>query len=139
MLRPHNTQRHCHRLVHFTPLTSLNYRYYSALRTPLTKAKRGGLKDSRVEDMVSAVLKGILTATRIDPALVDDITVGNVLAPGCAATVSRMAALHAGFPPETAVSTVNRQCSSGLQAISSVATAIHAGLIRIGIGTFDSL
>jgi len=45
-----------------------------------------------------------------------------------------MAALHAGIPLETPVSTVNRQCSSGLTAVSIIANAIRAGQIDIGIG-----
>lgn len=45
-----------------------------------------------------------------------------------------MAALHAGFPESTSVSTCNRQCSSGLQAIAQIASAIQTDLIEIGIG-----
>lgn len=45
-----------------------------------------------------------------------------------------MSMLHAGFPYTTCFSTVNRQCSSGLQAITNVAYAIQAGAISIGIG-----
>ena len=45
-----------------------------------------------------------------------------------------MAALYAGIPVETAISTVNRQCSSGLTAVNNVANAIRAGQIDIGIG-----
>lgn len=45
-----------------------------------------------------------------------------------------MAALYAGFPETTAVSTLNRQCSSGLQAVVQIATAIQAGILEVGIG-----
>jgi acetyl-CoA acyltransferase 1 len=45
-----------------------------------------------------------------------------------------MAALAAGFPETTSVSTLNRQCSSGLQACVQIASAIQCGLIDIGIG-----
>jgi acetyl-CoA acyltransferase 1 len=45
-----------------------------------------------------------------------------------------MAALYAGFPESSSVNTTNRQCSSGLQAVVQIATAIQAGLIEIGIG-----
>ena len=72
--------------------------------------------------------------TNIDPALVNDIAVGNVLPAGGGATNARMAALHAGFPETTSINTVNRQCSSGLQAVVQIATAIQAGLIEVGIG-----
>lgn len=54
---------------------------------------------------------------------------------GGGATVARMAMLAAGFPVTTAISTVNRQCSSGLQAVASIAAAIKSGHINIGIGS----
>lgn len=106
----------------------------AALRTPITKAKNGGFKDTLPEELLAAVLKAILEKTKIDPGLVQDIQVGNVLPPGGGATVARMAALYAGFPDKTSLATVNRQCSSGLQAVAHVAHAIKAGSIDIGIG-----
>jgi acetyl-CoA acyltransferase 1 len=106
----------------------------SALRTPITRARKGGLKDTVPEDMLAAVLKATLDRVRIDPAKVQDVQVGNVLPPGGGATVARMAVLAAGFPETTAVATVNRQCSSGLQAVASIANSIISGAIDIGIG-----
>lgn len=112
----------------------------SALRSAITRARKGGFKDSLPEEMLSGVFKGLIEQSKIDPALVNDITVGTVLAQGGGATNARMAALHAGFPESTAISTVNRQCSSGLQAVVQIATAIQAGLIEIGIGAgFESM
>jgi acetyl-CoA acyltransferase 1 len=49
-----------------------------------------------------------------------------------------MAALHAGIPVETAINTVNRQCSSGLTAVAQIANEIKAGQIDIGIGVSRS-
>ena len=80
------------------------------------------------------VFKATIAKTGIDPALVQDITVGNVSGKGGLATASRMAALAAGFPESTSVSTLNRQCSSGLQACVQIASAIQCGLIDIGVG-----
>ncbi|KAI8332892.1 Thiolase, N-terminal domain-containing protein [Chlamydoabsidia padenii] len=112
----------------------------SALRSAITRARKGGFKDSLPEEMLSGVFKGLLERTKIDPALVNDITVGTVLAQGGGATNARMAALHAGFPESTAISTVNRQCSSGLQAVVQIATAIQTGLIEVGVGAgFESM
>jgi acetyl-CoA acyltransferase 1 len=65
---------------------------------------------------------------------VDDIAVGSVLAPGGGATEFRAAALAAGFPDTTSVHSLNRQCSSGLQACVEIANAIKAGMIDIGVG-----
>ena len=70
----------------------------------------------------------------IDPSLVEDIAVGNVLAPGGGATEFRAAALAAGFPTTTGVHSLNRQCSSGLQACVEIANAIKTGMIEVGIG-----
>jgi len=105
----------------------------SALRTAIGKAKRGVFKDTHPTELLSAVLKATLERTKIDPKLVDDIVVGNVLPPGGGATQARMAMFLAGFPESVPVTTVNRQCASGLQALANVAGAIKNGSINIGI------
>eukprot|EP00835_Amoeboradix_gromovi_P000633 NODE_23_length_38171_cov_0.318108.p9 type:complete len:403 gc:universal NODE_23_length_38171_cov_0.318108:20654-19446(-) len=105
-----------------------------ALRTAITRAKKGGFKDTPIEELLDTVLRGVLEKSRIKPDLVEEVTVGTVCSPSGGAMVSRMAVLSAGFPITTSVSTVNRQCSSGLQAVASVAHAIKAGDIDIGIG-----
>lgn len=104
------------------------------MRTPICKARKGGFAGSKAEELLAAVLKAVLDKTRIDPKIVEDICVGNVLPPGGGATTARMAALFAGFPESTAISTTNRQCSSGLQAVANIVAAIKAGYIGVGIG-----
>ncbi|RUS33536.1 Thiolase, N-terminal domain-containing protein [Jimgerdemannia flammicorona] len=106
----------------------------SALRTPIIRARKGPFKDTLPEELLAAVLKATIEKTGIKPELVQDIAVGNVLPPGGGASAARMAALYAGFPESTAINTVNRQCSSGLQATVQIVTAIQTGLIDIGIG-----
>ncbi|KAL2019882.1 hypothetical protein VTK56DRAFT_9057 [Thermocarpiscus australiensis] len=106
----------------------------AALRTAITKGGKGGFKDTHAADLLAGALKGVLDRSKIDPALVEDIVVGTVLAPGGGATEMRAASLVAGFPVTTAVHTLNRQCSSGLQACVDVANAIRTGMIQIGIG-----
>ncbi|KAJ1982286.1 3-ketoacyl-CoA thiolase with broad chain length specificity [Dimargaris xerosporica] len=106
----------------------------TALRTPIARARRGQFKDTPPEDLLAEVLKAVVKRSHIDPAMVDDICVGNVLTPMGGATAARMAALYAGFPERTSVYTVNRQCSSGLQAVDNIAQAIATGAIDIGIG-----
>jgi acetyl-CoA acyltransferase 1 len=98
------------------------------------QAKKGGFKDTRPEELLSAVLRAAYTKAGVDPNLIEDVAVGNVLPPGGGATGARMAALHAGIPNSAAVNTVNRQCSSGLTAISQIANEITGGQIDIGIG-----
>jgi len=106
----------------------------AAVRSALTKGKRGGFKDTRPEEILSGILRAVYTQVNIDPTLIEDINVGNVLPPGGGATAARMAALHAGIPISTSIATVNRQCSSGLTAVNQIAVQIMAGQIDIGIG-----
>lgn len=61
----------------------------SALRTPITRARKGPLKDTLPDELLAHVFKGIIQQTGIDPTLVQDITVGNVLAAGGGATGAR--------------------------------------------------
>eukprot|EP00267_Zea_mays_P058164 XP_023158200.1 uncharacterized LOC100274263 isoform X1 [Zea mays] len=106
----------------------------AAYRTAICKAKRGGFKDTFAEDLLVPVFKALVDKTKLDPSEVGDIVVGTVLAPGSQRAIEcRMAALYAGFPDTVPLKTVNRQCSSGLQAVADVATAIKAGLYDIGI------
>ncbi|KAL2406924.1 3-ketoacyl-CoA thiolase A, peroxisomal [Exophiala dermatitidis] len=103
-----------------------------ATRTPLTKARKGGLKDTPAEELMVHVLRAIKDKSGIDPAAVEDVCVGNVLltAPGFHA---RSAVLAAGFPETTAASVASRFCSSGLLSIQTIASAIAIGAIEVGI------
>ncbi|KAI1118242.1 thiolase [Nemania sp. NC0429] len=106
----------------------------ACLRTAFTKGGKGAFKDTAASDLIAGVLQGLITRSGIDPSLVEDVCVGEVLAPGGGATEMRAATLVAGFPESTAVRTLNRQCSSGLQACVDVANQIRAGMIEVGIG-----
>jgi acetyl-CoA acyltransferase 1 len=80
------------------------------------------------------VFKALIDKTKLNPSEVGDIVVGTVLAPGSQRAIEcRMAAFYAGFPDTVPLMTVNRQCSSGLQAVANVASNIKAGLYDIGI------
>ncbi|WVQ75767.1 hypothetical protein IAR50_005398 [Cryptococcus sp. DSM 104548] len=106
----------------------------SAVRTPLTKARKGGFKDTPPEELLEAVFKEVVKRAGIDPSLIGDIAVGTVASPGGGAAISRMAQLSAGIPHTVPLNTVNRQCSSGLAAFVQIANEITAGTIDIGIG-----
>jgi acetyl-CoA acyltransferase len=100
----------------------------AAFRTPGTKAKKGKLKDVRPDDLAGAAIKGLLERSGVDPAGIDDVIMG------CAfpeaeqgMNLARIAALKAGIPYQVPAQTVNRFCSSGLQAIASAAERIMAG------------
>ena len=109
--------------------------FLSALRTPVTRAKKGGFKDAHDHELLAHVLRATLAAhPNLDPTLISDIQIGTVLAELGGSKAGRMAACHVGVPETTAFQTVNRACSSGLAAITGVAHAIAAGQIDIGIG-----
>ena len=106
----------------------------SAVRTPLTRARKGGLAKVPPSTLLSTALNGCLSyANNTPPVDVEDICIGNVLSPSSALT-ARMAALSVPIPHTTPISTVNRQCSSGLQAVANIANSIKSGQIDIGIG-----
>ena len=107
----------------------------SSLRTPVTRAKKGGFKDSYPEELLANVLRATLEANpQLDPALIDDVSIGSVLQELGGAKAGRMAQIHAGFPSTVPFHTVNRQCSSGLAAITTIANGIRAGAINVGVG-----
>ncbi|KAJ4412207.1 hypothetical protein N0V91_000675 [Didymella pomorum] len=113
----------------------------SALRTPVTRAKKGGLRDAYDHEMLGAVLKATLAKfPNLDPAKIDDICIGTVLAELGGSKAGRMAANHVGVPTTTSFSTVNRACASGLSAITSIANSIAVGQIDVGIaGGMESM
>lgn len=106
----------------------------AACRSAFTRGGKGAFKDTQAADLMASILKATIERSKINPDLVEDICVGTVLAPGGGATEMRAAALFAGFPEGTAVRTLNRQCSSGLQACVDIANQIKTGMIDIGIG-----
>lgn len=106
----------------------------SSCRTALCKAKRGGFKDTPVDDLIAAVLKETIRRTGVEPEAVGDVCFGSVMGPSSQrANECRIAMFLAGFPESVPVHTVNRQCSSGLQAIAQTAASIRAGYYTIGI------
>jgi acetyl-CoA acyltransferase 1 len=108
----------------------------SAVRTPLTRARKGGLAAVPPAELLRVVLAATLQphGNKIAGRDVQDVCVGTVLTPPALIGTLRMAALAAGIPETSCIQTVNRQCSSGLQAIAIIANAIRAGEITIGIG-----
>lgn len=107
----------------------------SSLRTPVTRAVKGGFRDAYDHELLSHVLKATLAANpNLDPAKIDDVAVGVVLAELGGSKAARMAQLHAGFHERTALHTINRACSSGLAAVTSIANMISVGQINVGIG-----
>ncbi|XP_005297192.2 3-ketoacyl-CoA thiolase, peroxisomal isoform X1 [Chrysemys picta bellii] len=103
------------------------------LRTPIAKAKRGGFKDTTPDELLSAVMTAVLMDVNLSPEKVGDICVGNVLQPGAGAFTARVAQFLSGIPETVPLSCVNRQCSSGLQAVINIAGGIRNGSYDIGL------
>jgi acetyl-CoA acyltransferase len=100
----------------------------SALRTPGGKAPRGQFRSVRPDDLAAMAIRAVLTHTTIDPAQVDDVILGCAFPEGeQGMNVARIAALRAGLPVSVPAMTVNRLCSSGLQAIALAAERIMTG------------
>ena len=107
----------------------------SYARTAMTRSKKGPQKDTAVEQMLVPVFKDVLKkANNLDPSKIEEIVIGNVLQPGGGNTTARMGQFMAGIPHTTPLIAINRMCSSGLQAVVSIANQINSGEIDIGIG-----
>lgn len=106
----------------------------SYARTAMTKAKKGAQRDTPPESMLAPVLKAVVQKSGIDAKLIEDVCIGNVLQPGAGAHTSRMSMFLAGYPDTSSLMSVNRQCSSGLQAVMNIANAIKSRQIDIGVG-----
>ncbi|CAL8324771.1 unnamed protein product [Boreogadus saida] len=102
-------------------------------RTAIGKAKRGLFKDTTPDELLSAVMKAVMTDMGLSPDRLGDVCVGNVLQPGAGAVMARIAHFLSEFPETVPVYTVNRQCSSGLQALFNIAGAIKSGSIDLGL------
>ena len=107
----------------------------SAVRTPVGKAKRGGLATVRPDEMAATVIKELLKRTpNLDPAQIEDVVIGCAFPEGeQGMNMARMIALRAGLPDTVPGETINRFCSSGVQAIAHAAYAIQSGDIEVAI------
>lgn len=99
----------------------------SAARTPVGSFG-GALKSvSAVELGVIAAKEALKRANNLDPSLVDEVIVGNVLQAGLGQNVARQVTINAGLPIGTPAMTLNKVCGSGLRAVSLAAQLIKAG------------
>jgi acetyl-CoA acyltransferase len=107
----------------------------AAVRTPVTRAKRGGLKDTRPDDLISTAIRGLMARVPgFDPALVDDVVIGTAMPEGeQGMNVARIAGMAAGLPATVPAMTINRFCSSGLQSLAQAAASITAGHYDVAI------
>jgi acetyl-CoA acyltransferase len=101
----------------------------SAVRTPVGKAFKGSLRTTRPDDLAAlAIREALARVPGLDAKEIDDVILGCAMPEGeQGMNVARIASLRAGLPIETSAMTVNRFCSSGLQAIAIAAERIRAG------------
>jgi len=101
----------------------------SAVRTPVGKAYKGTLRATRPDDLAAVAIKGALERVpQLDPNEIEDVIFGCAMPEAeQGMNVARIASLRAGLPVEISAMTVNRFCSSGLQAIAMAAERIMAG------------
>jgi acetyl-CoA acyltransferase len=99
----------------------------AAVRTPIGK-RNGGLKDVHAVDLSALILREVLDRSGIEPSVVDDVHWGNVISIGQqSGNIARMAVLAAGWPEAVPGFTIDRQCGSSQQAISTAAAAVVSG------------
>src|SRR5271157_2708682 len=101
----------------------------SAVRTPVGKAYKGTLRATRPDDLGATAIKGALERVpQLDPKEIEDVIMGCAMPEAeQGMNVARIASLRAGLPIEISAMTINRFCSSGLQAIALAAERIMAG------------
>lgn len=90
-------------------------------------AFNGSLASVKASDLGATVLKGLVEQTKIDPAQIDEVILGQVLAAGCGQNPARQSLINAGIPQEVSALTINKVCGSGLKAIQMAAQAIRCG------------
>ncbi len=98
----------------------------SAVRTPIGSFM-GALSTVPAPHLGAAAIKGALSKINLDPNLVDEVFMGNVVQAGVGQAPARQAAIFAGLSNEVACTTVNKVCASGMKAIMFGAQAIMAG------------
>src|SRR6202008_1208803 len=105
----------------------------SAVRTPVGRAYKGSLRATRPDDLAALAIKEALARVpAVDTKQIDDVILGCAMPEGeQGMNVARIASLRAGLPVETSAMTINRFCSSGLQAIALAAERIRGGSAEI--------
>jgi acetyl-CoA acyltransferase len=105
----------------------------SAVRTPVGRAYKGSLRATRPDDLAAGAIKEALERVPgLDLKEIDDVVLGCAMPEGeQGMNVARIAALRAGLPVETSAMTINRFCSSGLQAIALGAERIRGGAAQV--------
>jgi acetyl-CoA acyltransferase len=105
----------------------------SAIRTPVGRAYKGSLRNTRPDDLAAVAIKGALArAPQLDAKEIEDVIFGCAMPEAeQGMNVARIASLRAGLPVECSAMTINRFCASGLQAIAMAAERIGSGSVDV--------
>lgn len=93
----------------------------------------GSLKEVPAAELGAVAIRGVLERSKVDPAAVGTVVMGNVIQAGNKMNVARQAAIGGGLPVEVPAMTVNRVCGSGAQAIATAAAEILLGVVESAI------
>ncbi|MEG2199867.1 MAG: acetyl-CoA C-acyltransferase, partial [Anaerovorax sp.] len=93
----------------------------SAVRTPIGSFG-GSLKDQKAVMLGSVAAKEAIKRAGIDPAMIDEVILGNVLQGGLGQNVARQIAMASGVPKEIPAMTINKVCGSGLRSVGLAAS-----------------
>ena len=104
----------------------------SGARTPVGRFG-GAFKDVSAPDLGATAIKAALERAGINPDMVDEVFMGNALQATEAGYAARLSSLRAGVPEEVPTIAINRQCSSGLEAINMAAQLIRTGEVDIAV------
>ncbi|HWC01307.1 MAG TPA: acetyl-CoA C-acyltransferase [Methylomirabilota bacterium] len=106
----------------------------STARTPIGKAYRGAFNNTHGATLAGHVIEHAVQRARLDPAEVEDVVIGCAMPEGATGhNIARQAALRAGLPVTVSAMTVNRFCSSGLQAIAIAAQRVVADRVPVAV------
>jgi acetyl-CoA C-acetyltransferase len=107
----------------------------STARTPIGRAYRGAFNNTQAQTLGGHVIAAAIARAGVDPAEPDDVVMGAALQQGTTGyNVARQCALRAGLPASVAGMSVDRQCASGLMAISAAAKQIVADGMTVTVG-----
>jgi acetyl-CoA C-acetyltransferase len=111
----------------------------SGARTPVGKLL-GQLKDFTAVDLGAIAARAAIERAGIDPNLVEEVIMGNVVQAGNGQNPARQVALRAGIPDSVAALTINKVCGSGLKAVMLAGTGIRVGEIEVAVaGGMESM
>lgn len=100
------------------------------VRTPFVKSG-SRFNDVPAQELGRAALRELLDRTGVEPGALDEVIVGNIAGPADATNIARVVALKAGVPHSVPAYTVNRNCASGMQALTDAALRIESGRAEV--------